>query len=83
MSRQRQFTKGFGRGFKSFGHGVSAIMNSALLLAVYIIGVGLTSVLAKVSGKHFLETKVQKGEKSYWSDLNLKKRPIEDYYRQF
>ncbi|MBW2990837.1 hypothetical protein KY348_03965 [Candidatus Woesearchaeota archaeon] len=77
-----QFFKGFGKGLKEFGTGISTIVNSVLLLIVYIIGVGLTSVFAKLFGKHFLDLKKPK-TKTYWKELNLKKEPIEKYYRQF
>ena len=77
-----EFFKGFKKGFKDFGHNVSIIINSVLLAIVYFVGVGLTSLIAKVCGKHFLEMKLSKN-KTYWSDLNLKKKTIQEYYRQF
>jgi hypothetical protein len=73
--------KGIKKGMKDFGHNLATIINTVLLFIVYIIGVGITAIIAKLAGKHFLDIK---GEKpSYWSDLNLKKKPIEEYYRQF
>lgn len=83
MKEIKQFPKGFSRGMKDFGNSISAIINSVLLLAVYLIGVGLTSIFSKIAGKHFLQRKINKNKQSYWSDLNLRKRPIEEYYRQF
>ena len=77
-----QFFKGFGKGVKEFGTGISTTVNTVLLSIVYIIGVGLTSIFAKIFGKHFLEIKRTK-TKTYWKDLNLKKEPVERYYRQF
>ncbi len=77
----KQFLKGFQKGLKDFGHGITAIVNSVLLSIVYFIGAGITSMVAKITGKHFLDMK--KRRESYWSDLNLKKKPKEDYYRQF
>jgi hypothetical protein len=47
-----------------------------------LFAVGLTSIFAKIFKKHFLETKLPK-DATYWSDLNLKNKPIEKYYRQF
>jgi DNA polymerase II large subunit len=52
------------------------------LTGVYIVGVGLTSLTARIFKKHFLDIKM-KNVKSYWIDLNLKKKKIEEYYRQF
>jgi len=66
---------------KEFGIGVSVIVNSLLLSIVYVAGVGFTSLFAKLVGKRFLETKKKKD--TYWSDLDLKKKPLEEYYRQF
>jgi len=83
MSKIKQFFRGFKEGFKDFGHSISVIVNSALLLAVYLVGVGLTSIFAKLSGKRFLHKKLSKSRETYWSDLNLKKKPIDEYYRQF
>lgn len=83
MKQIDSFFTGLKKGMNSFGGSISTIINSALLLTVYLIGVGLTSLFAKLIGKHFLETKVSKYEKTYWADLNLKKKDIEEYYRQF
>jgi len=83
MNEIKDLSKGFAEGFKDFGNNISIIINSVLLLVVYIFGVGITSLIAKIFGKHFLEMKLLKKEKTYWSNLNLKKKPIDEYYRQF
>jgi uncharacterized protein YqhQ len=75
------FLKGFKEGMSNFGHLITTLVNSALLFVVYVIGVGATSIIAKIFKKHFLENKDKKT--TYWSKLNLKKRPIQEYYRQF
>ena len=82
MSNFRLFFSGIKEGFKNFGNLVTNIINSILLFFVYIIGVGLTSIVAKISRKGFLDIKKKKVD-SYWNNLNLKKKPIEKYYRQF
>lgn len=82
MSEVKQFLKGFKRGMENFGMGIAIIVTTVLLSLVYLIGVGSTHIVAKLFGKHFLETKLSK-KGTYWSDLNLKKKPIEEYYRQF
>jgi Na+-driven multidrug efflux pump len=81
MKKLKQFFNGFQKGVKSFGGNISTIINFILLSIVYLIGVGLTSITAKIFGKHFLNMKKKKN--SYWIDLNLKKKPINKYYRQF
>jgi len=83
MSPFKQFFNGFKKGMRSFGKNIAIIIDSTLLLIVYLVGVGLTSILAKIFGKHFLESKISKKRETYWSDLNLKKKPIKAYYRQF
>ena len=72
---------GFKKGVKGFGQNISMLVNTILLSVVYFIGVGLTFIFAKIFRKHFLELKLKKD--SYWSDLNLSKKKIEEYYRQF
>ena len=82
MTELRQFFRGFKKGMTNFGQGIALIINSILLTFVYLLGVGLTSIVAKLSRKHFLDMKLSK-KNSYWSDLGLKKKPLRNYYRQF
>ncbi|MBS3140787.1 hypothetical protein J4405_01420 [Candidatus Woesearchaeota archaeon] len=58
------------------------IVNFILLLPVYFIGVGITSIIAKLFKKGFLNLK-KENKKSYWTNNEVKKGEIEDYYRQF
>ena len=81
-SKNRRFLVGFREGMKDFGHGIALIVNSFLLAIVYLVGVGFTAIFAKLFRKHFLDMKLSKKE-TYWSDLNLKKKSMEEYYRQF
>ncbi len=83
MSRAKQFLVGFREGLKEFGYNINLIVNSILLSMVYLAGVGSTSIIARLVGKRFLDVELSKSRESYWSDLDMKKRPIEDYYRQF
>jgi len=79
----KTFFKGLKKGMHNFSSNITIIINTILLTIVYLIGVGLTSIVAKIFKKHFLENKIQKEKESYWHDLNLKKKPIEEYFRQF
>ncbi|MDD9954395.1 MAG: hypothetical protein OXR66_08750 [Candidatus Woesearchaeota archaeon] len=74
------FGRGFRHGFTLVGKNIAAIVNTVLLSIVYVVGVGLTSLFAKVFGKKFLDTTKRR---SYWNKLNLKKQPMNSYYRQF
>lgn len=76
------FITGFKHGFAAFGHTISTLVNSVLLSVVYFIGVGASALVAKIFNKHFFPLKHSK-ESSYWTDLRLGKKPIEDHYRQF
>lgn len=76
------FIKGFKKGFGKPGHIIADLINTLLLLPVYFIGVGITSLIAKLFKKHFLDISPSKKD-TYWKDLDIKKRPIEKYYRQF
>ena len=78
-----KFINGFLRGQKKFGENISIIINSILLTIVYFIGIGITSIFAKIFNKHFLNLKLKKDEKTYWEDLNLTKKSMKEYYRQF
>jgi hypothetical protein len=82
MRTLKQFFKGFCRGFKGFSQNIALIVNTVLLTLVYVIGVGVTSMIAKIFKKQFLEIKLSK-KNSYWSDLGLKKKSMQEYYRQF
>lgn len=82
MKKSNQFFKGIKKGMKNFGQGIALIINSVLLSIVYLLGVGFTAIFAKLFRKHFLDMKLSK-EDSYWSDLSLKKKSMEKYYRQF
>ena len=83
MECLKHFLDGLKSGFKEFGENISNLINLALLAFVYFIGVGATSLLAKLMNKRFLELKPCKKTKSYWQELDLKTEEIDSYYRQF
>ncbi|MFP4403905.1 MAG: hypothetical protein ACLFPJ_06135 [Candidatus Woesearchaeota archaeon] len=77
------FFRGFKKGMLFFGENIALIVNSFLLLFVYFLGLGLTSIVAKIFKKRFLDKKINLNKKTYWSDLNLSKKEFKSYYRQF
>jgi hypothetical protein len=77
------FIKDFKSGQKIFTDNLAAIVNSILLTLVYFLGIGLTSIFAKIFRKHFLDTCPDSSKDSYWTELNLDNQPINNYYRQF
>ena len=82
MNELNIFFKGFLHGFKSFGHTITNIANFFLLLIVYVFGIGLVSVISKLTGKHFLDLK-KSGNKSNWHEHKVTKQPLEKYHRSF
>jgi len=79
---KKGFFSGIKAGFTGFSKIITAVVNFFLLLLVYIVGVGLTSIFSKISKREILDQKLH-NEKTYWSDLNLTDSNIERYYRQF
>jgi len=79
----KPFFIGVKEGQKEFGEDVAFLVNLALTGVVYFIGVGLTSLFAKLGGKKFLTLAPDADAQTYWEDLNLDKKEKEAYYRQF
>lgn len=80
----KQLIKGIKEGFKKFGDHITIIINTILLFAAYIIGIGITAIIAKLVNKKFLKTKIDKQRKTYWHELNIgKKESMSQRYRQF
>jgi membrane protein DedA with SNARE-associated domain len=72
--------KKFNQGIKKFMDDLTFIISFFLLTLTYFFGVALTFLFAKIFGKSFLDNKKKE---SYWRNLNLKEKPMEDYYKQF
>ncbi len=79
----KNFYKGFKEGRDYFSSLTSAIVNSVLLSVVYFIGIGFTSIFAKIFGKNFLDLKHKNDMNSYWEELNLEKKENAYYFKQF
>lgn len=83
MAKIKTFFKFFGKGMRYFGEAMSALVNSVLLFVIYFLGIGFTSLVAKISKKKFLELKPDKNLSSYWGELNTCGEKREEFYRQF
>ncbi len=83
MAKLKEFLIGIKAGQKKFGENIALVVNTLLLSIVYFLGIGFTSIIAQILGKRFLEIKPEKDAKTYWKNLNLSKKPLEEYYRQF
>ncbi|MAG92112.1 hypothetical protein CMO83_05545 [Candidatus Woesearchaeota archaeon] len=82
MSRINVFFKGIRQGFNDFSNNIVNVINFVLLLIVYILGIGLVSIIMKLFGKHFLELK-KENKKTNWVEHKVAKQPLEKYYRSF
>ena len=75
------FFRGFKEGFREFGLRVNDGVTVIVMLFVYVIGIGLTSIFGKLSKKKFLDLNPEKS--SYWINIEASKKTIEDYRRSF
>ncbi len=83
MSDTTNFLKGFKDGMAAFGKNISMIVNTIMLIITYIIGVGSAWILSRITGKKFIDIALSRRRQTYWTDLKLKKKQINEYYRQF
>lgn len=81
--KSQTLIEGIKQGVDVFAKNITILINSLLLTIVYLIGVGLTTLCAKIVRKSFLKTKVDKKATTYWQNLDLKTEPRENYLRQF
>lgn len=79
----KKLLKNLKHGLIFFGQCVATVVNAALLLVVYALGVGLTALAAKLSGKHFLARHLDRERTTYWENIDQGKRSEDKYYRQF
>ena len=82
MEKISLFFKGIQQGFKNFSYTLTNIINFSLLSIVYFIGIGIVSVISKLSGRHFLDLKKQ-NKASNWHEHKVTKQPLEKYFRTF
>ena len=68
---------------EAFGLSINSLISTVLLLTVYVLGVGITALIARAVGKKFLPMDSPQHRDTYWTDLHLTRESIEKYYRQF
>ncbi len=71
--------KGFASGMRFFGETIGVLINSVLLFFAYIFGIGLSSLLAGITGNRRIATTFEKN--SYWKDLQ--KTDPAQWYKQY
>lgn len=79
----KEFFNGMKKGQKNFGEDIQSIINFIMLTFVYFLGVGITSIFARIFNKHFLNLEISKEEKTYWQNYDKRDKKMEEYYRQF
>jgi len=79
----KEFFRGIKKGQKNFGEDIQSIINFIMLTFVYFLGVGITSIFARIFNKHFLNLKISKEKETYWQNNNKKDVKMEEFYRQF
>ena len=77
------FLREFIKGMHLFGKKISFFVNMFLLLLAYIFGIGITSIVAKLVGKHFLKLNIQKDGNSYWEDTSFTNKKIREFLKQY
>lgn len=77
------FFKGFKIGMKNFGNHPGRVVNTSLLVLIYFLALGPTSIIAKLKKKRFLKLSLDNSAATYWENLDLKTKPQEKYYKQF
>jgi len=77
------FFVGTQQGIKSFGENIQTLVNTLLLSIVYFVGVGIAWLMCKLSKRTFFAEKPRPEATTYWEPMDLKKRPMEEYRRQF
>jgi hypothetical protein len=66
-----------------FSEKIKNAVNFIVLSVVYFLGVGLTSIFAKIAGKHFLGLKKADKSASYWKKRDLNSEKEGDFLNQF
>ncbi len=71
------------KGFHDGGTLIGIVVNTVFLSVIYIIAVGLTSLISRIKKKKFIDDSIDESAKTYWVPLNLGKKKKEEYHRQF
>ena len=81
MRKPLLFVHGFSKGVKDFSENITTFVNFFLLSFVYLFGVGITAIIAKLIKKDFLDKKLH-SKSSYWYKMDINKK-TDGYFKQF
>ena len=68
--------------FKVVGKYIHRVISYILLFIAYIWGIAPVTIIAKLVGKHFLDTMPMADQTTYWIDVSVAEHKLEEYYRQ-
>jgi len=71
------------KGWMSFSILLGWVMTRVILSVLYYIILTPIGIMAKISGKHFLDMKIDKSRESYWEKRTKVEIIPADYERQF
>lgn len=78
----RIFIRGFKKGFSAHGKNLALLVSSLMLSFVYVFGIGMTAMFAKITKKKLIDVGPGK-KKSYWAKIRLSTERLDNYYKQF
>jgi len=70
-------------GAAEFGEAIGKMVSFVLLSVIYVVAVGLTSLIGKLVGKVFVEMNIVRTRTSYWEDVDISTDKYERYLRQY
>jgi len=83
MEKLTFFFNGLKTGFKKPGHLISNIINTILLLFVFLFGIGIISLYFKIKNRDLLNLKAKLNGNSYWLEKNNRNSTKEDSFKPF
>lgn len=70
-------------GIELFGALINNVVVWAALFVVYVVGIGVTALFARLAGKKFLEIGIDHTDESWWKPLNQSTESRERYFDMF
>ncbi len=83
MKNTKLFFNGIKDGFQEPGHTLASTVNFFLLTLVFILGIGIVSLLSKIVKKRYLPLKSE-NKNSYWEKVDIGgEKKKEEYLKPF
>lgn len=75
--------RGLIRVIKQVGKKIGWVVTTILLIVIYLVGIGVSALIAKSIRKHFLKLKPEKDKTTYWLNKTRTEITLEDFQRSF